>query len=241
VVDAERKPWHKRWRRRLGSGLAGVLGPPLLRLLAASWRVHVVGQENWDAAVRDGRLPVFALWHESIPAGALLHRHRALTVLVSRHRDGALVARLIERLGFRTIRGSTFDGADGALRELLREARTERGLVLTPDGPRGPAHAVAGGALYLAGASGRPLVATGFAASRAWRAGSWDRMIFPKLFARIVIAYALPLDVPRGAAREPEASAAARTALLERFAGAHARADAALAAWRDGAAPESEA
>ncbi len=160
--------------------------------------------ENFDCRGVDGQHPVYAMWHESIPTGSTCHRNRGLTVLISRHNDGELITRIIESQGYRTVRGSTSRGGVKALRELLRLGAEPSGLVMTPDGPRGPAHSVAPGALFLAAMTGRPLVAVGFAASRRRRAKSWDRMIFPKLFARVAVVYAAPLVVPKAAARDPQ-------------------------------------
>lgn len=190
-LSARRGSWWKRTRRRLAAGLAGALGPWLLRALAATWRVRRVRPEALSGAC------VFALWHENIPAGAALHGHVPISVLISRHHDGELITRIVRRLGYRVARGSTYDGSVQALRDMLREARDHRSLVVTPDGPRGPRRSVAPGVLYLAAATGRPLLASGFAASRSWRARSWDRMMIPKPFARVVVAYGPALALAR--------------------------------------------
>lgn len=220
----KRRPWHRRLLRRLGPPLATGLGPTLLRALAATWRVRRVGREYWDEAFRQGQQPVFALWHRDIPAGVVLHRHKPLTVLISRHRDGEIITRIVERLGYRTARGSTYDGAAAGLRAMLRAAREPQALVVTPDGPRGPALEVAPGILYLAAATGRPLMAAGFAADRAWRARSWDRMVLPKPFARVVVVFSPPFPVPREARREGPAQDRAREELAARLEAAAAEA-----------------
>lgn len=222
------RPLAKRISRKLSLGLAVTLGPWLLRGLAATWRVRRLGAaESLDS----GRPLCFGLWHESIPAGVALHRHRGLTVMISSHHDGELITRIVERLGYRTARGSSTRGGLRALREMLRAAKDAAGLVLTPDGPRGPAHGVADGVLFLAASTGRPVVATGFAASRAWRAGSWDRMMLPKPFARVVVAYDDDLLVPRGALRDDARMEEARASLVERFGAAHRRAAEELQQW----------
>ena len=83
---------------------------------------------------------------------------------------------------------------------MLQLAKGSEALGFTPDGPRGPLHSVAPGVVFVAAASRRPLLAAGFAVSRAWRARSWDRMVIPKPFARIVVAYDDSIGVPEAAA-----------------------------------------
>lgn len=232
MIAARRRPWRKRLARRVSAWLAGTVGPWLFRALAATWRVRRIGAAR---TVDSGRALAYALWHENIPTGVGLHRGHGLTVMISSHHDGELITRVVEGLGYRTARGSTTREGTRALREMLRAAADASGLVVTPDGPRGPAHSIAPGALFLAGATGRPLVATGFAAARVWRVGSWDRMIFPKPFTRVVIAFAEDLEVPRSAVRDEALLESCRLALAARFEEAHRLAAAELARWRGGA------
>lgn len=82
---------------------------------------------------------------------------------------------------------------------MLRAAREPGVLAITPDGPRGPRHSVAPGAVFLAARTDRALLPIGVAASRAWTLSSWDQHLVPKPFARVVIAYGDPLFVPREA------------------------------------------
>ncbi|MFQ5749486.1 MAG: lysophospholipid acyltransferase family protein, partial [Planctomycetota bacterium] len=183
-----RSPVQRAWRR-LTLGCAILVGPWILRLLAATWRVRRFREEVWTPDA-EGGLPIFAIWHETIPANAVVHRNHGLTALISRHRDGEMISRIIEKLGYRTARGSTTKGGAGALREMLRMAKGPGGFVFTPDGPRGPRRSVAPGTLFFAGVTGRPLVATILVAAPAWHTSSWDRMMIPKPFARVVVLYA---------------------------------------------------
>ncbi|MBC8328083.1 MAG: lysophospholipid acyltransferase family protein, partial [Planctomycetes bacterium] len=220
-MKAKPRPLRKRILRRSGMVFASTVGPWLLRVLARTWRVRRIGA----ADTVDSRRPLtYGLWHESIPAGAALHRRRDLTVMISSHHDGELITRIVESLGFRTVRGSSTRGGSRALRQMLKAAKDAEGLVVTPDGPRGPAHSIASGVLFVAAATGRPLVATGFAASRAWRAGSWDRMIIPKPFSKVVVGYAGDLEVPRAAIRDQALLEVHRGRFARRFADAHATA-----------------
>lgn len=96
------------------------------------------------------------------------------------------------------------------MRQLIGDTDPEWGLVFTPDGPRGPKHSVAPGAIFLAAMSGRPLIATGFAARRKWKINSWDRMRFPKPFTRVICCYSPPIFIDRDVVRDPVQLDAAR-------------------------------
>jgi hypothetical protein len=106
-----------------------------------------------------------------------------VTVLVSRHRDGEAIARVISKMGFDTVRGSTTRGGALALIELVGLSLSGNEVAITPDGPRGPRHQAKEGILYLAQKSGLPIqpIAVGF--SDFWELRSWDRFRIPKPFA----------------------------------------------------------
>ena len=86
---------------------AAAAGAALVRLLGPTWRVDKSGLAAFEAAISQGRRCIFAVWHARVLPLAWTHRSRGIVVLVSRHRDGQLIARIIERLGFATSRGSS--------------------------------------------------------------------------------------------------------------------------------------
>lgn len=240
-APAPRKPrsaW-RRFRRRAGTALVRALGPTFVRLLARSWRVRIVHAEARDRRDAHGRLPVYGFWHQNILAAVGTHFGFPVRVLVSLHRDGETIARLAESLGYRTVRGSTYGGGSAALRDMTREAmESSDGFAFTPDGPRGPARTIAPGVIVLAARTGRALTASGFAFSSCWQAGSWDRMVLPKPFARVVVAFEA-LEVPSAECAQPSA---AHDAMRARFGAAMSvaeeRARAALAEWTGAPAAE---
>ncbi|MGB0951928.1 MAG: lysophospholipid acyltransferase family protein [Planctomycetota bacterium] len=219
----------RRWTRRLSNYLARVLGPTLFRCLAKTWRVRFLNPELRDALHEAGTPPVIGFWHQQIPAGIGSHRGYPVRVLVSLNRDGEMIADIARRLGFDTIRGSSSRGASEAVREMLKVAKGPEAIAFTPDGPRGPLHSVAPGVVFLAAASRRPLMAIGFAASRYWQAGSWDKMVIPKPFAKVIVAYDCALGIPdRAAAKEGDSQEQVRVGLKESLDRAEAMAQKAL-------------
>ncbi len=178
------------------TGPAAVAGAWLVRLLGLTWRIERVGLAERDARLARGERCVFAFWHARMLPLVFTHRGRGIAVLISRHRDGELIARLIERLGFVTARGSSTRGGEEGTRGMLRLAEQGRLLAITPDGPRGPAEVVKPGLIYLASRTGFPVIPVATAASRAWHLESWDRFRIPWPFARVVVGYGAPIPVP---------------------------------------------
>lgn len=190
------------WRTRL----AIVLGGWLLRVLGITWRVRVYGRE-WLLARPAGTAPVvYTLWHgQMLP---LLWAHKARTgVIVSEHKDGEIIARIIALFGLFGVRGSSSRGGTRALLESVQVVKQGTDMAFTPDGPRGPRHSFAPGALMLSNRAQVPLVTiTGFV-DRKWQLKSWDGFEIPKPFARITVLYGEPRMVDA-----PDARAAAERA-----------------------------
>lgn len=177
---------------------AAAAGALLLRLLGATWRVDRSGLVPFDEAIAQGGRCIFALWHARLLPLVWSHRGRGVVVLVSRHRDGQLITRIIERLGYLTSRGSSTRGGEEGVMDMLRQAQEGRLLAITPDGPRGPAEVLKPGLVYLASRSGLPILPVASAARSCWTLRSWDRFRVPRPFTRVVVAYGDPIPVPPG-------------------------------------------
>lgn len=194
-----------------------------LKLTLASIRWHLVGEENL-AQARAGAPMVVAVWHDELtmlPQLAIAARAMGMRLtprlLVSRHRDGQILASIMRRFGTIPIHGSSRDsrkkrdhGGAAAVRQLLDILAAGDHVVVTPDGPRGPAHIAAPGLAQLAGLSGAPILPIGCAVSHRRLLPTWDRMVLPLPFGRGVIAIGAPVPIPRETWREtlPAAQAA---------------------------------
>ncbi len=178
------------------------VGGALLYLLACTWRLDVIGNQNVLAMRRAGRPLLFAVWHAHLLPPLWHRRQEDITLLVSGHRDGERLASAARRWGYRVTHGSTTRGGAGGLRRLVRTLRTGSDAAVTPDGPQGPARVAKPGAIAAARHSGAAIVPVGVIASRSWCASSWDRFLVPKPFARVRVVYGPPVGVPRGTALE---------------------------------------
>ena len=177
---------------RWAEPVATVLGPRLIKTLAASWRFRESGFLQWQPPL------IFVLWHSRILPLLALHKREGVVVLISRHRDGGYLADLAESWGYRPVRGSTQRGGEAGLLGIVRALEGGATVALTPDGPRGPAGRVQPGAVAAAQHAGVPIVAAGARPSSAWYVRSWDRMCIPKPFAAIDVEYSAPIHIAAG-------------------------------------------
>ena len=200
-----------RWTTRL----AIAAGAVVVRLLAHTWRLRTIHGERVRDMRRDHKPIIFMLWHGHLLVGLWQHRSEGVQILISEHRDGEIIARIGQSLGYGAVRGSTSRGGARSLLELARRLSSGADVAITPDGPRGPARTVAPGALVAAQRSGAGMIAVGVHASRAWRLRSWDRFLIPKPFARVTVAYRGPLYVSDGGAREAAARGDEVAALID--------------------------
>jgi lysophospholipid acyltransferase (LPLAT)-like uncharacterized protein len=171
-------------------------------LLARTWRFRTRNAEPWQRLLADGRPFVFVLWHGGLLPLTHWHRGRDIAVLISEHRDGEIIARIVRAWGYRPVRGSSTRGGGRALLEMTRELERGSVVAVTPDGPRGPALEFQPGALVVAQRAHVPVVAIAVRVDRAWRIRSWDGFLVPKPFARVTIAWSDPLIVSGSTPRE---------------------------------------
>lgn len=191
-------PWHQSWRRRIQVALIAGFGAPLLRVLCATLRVEVAGADRLRAIDGAGTPFILATWHGRILPSVWFWRDRGMVVVISENFDGEWIARIVARFGYGTARGSSSRGGARALRQLVRAAR-HAPTAFTVDGPRGPKGVVQPGAVWLAKATGHPVVPFHAEAARHWTLGSWDGTQIPKPFARVVMAVGEPISVPANA------------------------------------------
>ena len=178
------------------AAIIAALATPLIAVLGRTlrWRVH--GREYLEAIERSGRPPVLAFWHGRILPATWYFRRRGVVVITSENFDGEWIARIIERFGYGTARGSTSRGGQKALLQLRRDMAAGRPAGFTVDGPRGPARLAQPGAVWLAGTTGCPLLPFHIEAARHWTAKSWDRTQIPKPFSVVALAIGAPIEVP---------------------------------------------
>ncbi len=152
---------------------------------------------------------IVAFWHGellSILKGYMLYRKSAnIYTMVSEHKDGEIIARVISLFGGYAIRGSSTRGGLKALRESFRVVNKKRDLAITPDGPKGPRHSVADGVVLISQKKKVPIVTFNCKPSAYWQFGSWDKFVIPKPFSTLDFYIGKPFyldDLPIQEAKE---------------------------------------
>ena len=194
-------------RKRLALALVPTLAAWTIRLLGSTLRYVDQAEPGVTPGYAIPGPTVFAFWHRSLLVSAYRFRNLDIAILISSSFDGELIARTVERLGFRAIRGSSSHGGAAGLRNLQLAYAAGHRCAITADGPRGPAFCAKSGTAHLANSVGAPLpdgdqpagtwVGCFYALpDRAWKLNSWDRFLVPKPFSRVVMTW--PKHIPAG-------------------------------------------
>ncbi len=208
---------------RLQYILADYVAPSLVRGLASTLRMQIVDGHNLEAAKDAKGHYLIACLHGRMFLPVWQHRRDGVTTLVSRSRDGELVARLVHKLGHNTVRGSSHRGAREGLREMV-EAGKHSILGMMVDGPRGPREDPKMGTIAIARMTGLTILPMTASAVPNWTFGSWDKFQLPKPFAKAYVLYGEPLKVPK-TAKGAEAMEELRLELRRRLVALRERAD----------------
>jgi len=185
------------WLKKTRLRLVGKLARAMIEAIVFCNRVTVSGRQAVDDLKKEDLPLVYIFWHRHILF--VIHQFRDIGArpLISLSSDGDLVAAVAEEFGMNPIRGSSSRGGARAFLHMARCVRQEKAQVLiTADGPKGPAGKVKEGAVQLAAKTGAWVVPVSWSASRLKvLEKSWDRFMIPLPFGRIRFAFGAPLRI----------------------------------------------
>jgi lysophospholipid acyltransferase (LPLAT)-like uncharacterized protein len=195
------------FRERVKLWLISWAGFLLIRLICPTLRYEFM-REPGCLGEEDGRtkLSIWCFWHRCVIPAAYRFRGNKLAVMTSRSFDGEYIARIIQKLGFTAVRGSSSRGAVGAMFGMREQLEAGHAVVFTIDGPRGPRYVAKPGPVLLAKKTGVPISCFYIAVERAWILHSWDLMVIPKPFSRALTYASSPISVPPDAGEEQMAA-----------------------------------
>jgi lysophospholipid acyltransferase (LPLAT)-like uncharacterized protein len=186
-------------RQRIVLRIIITAGYCFIRLVGPTLRVCVSREEGGQQTV--GQRPLIgSFWHACIIPATYMFRNFGVRVMSSNSYDGEYMGRIIRKFGFVAVKGSSSRHAVRALLGLRRALQEGWTVAFSLDGPRGPRYKVKPGPVALARSSGVPLTMFHIAVDRAWVLNTWDRLIIPKPFSRVLMRFGKLIPVP------PEAS-----------------------------------
>ncbi|MGV3531569.1 MAG: lysophospholipid acyltransferase family protein [Chthoniobacteraceae bacterium] len=169
--------------------ILSLIGSWLVRALGATLRFETDDRAGFFALAKKGPC-LFVFWHNRILAvpsyyERVCRRDPPMVVLTSASRDGGLLAAFVKRFGVDSVRGSSSKRGAAALLQLTAELERGMGVIITPDGPRGPRYVLGPGVIFLSQKTGTPILPIQVVYSRYWELKSWDRFRIPKPFSRV--------------------------------------------------------
>ena len=174
---------------------AGLL---LVKLISRTYRYRLVDTQNEQQVLDAHKSVVYASWHQRFfPGITFFATRQSIAIMISQSRDGEMIARVVDILGWRSVRGSSSKGGVRALKEIRSLTRQGIHIAHIVDGPQGPFGVIKPGLITIAQFAGSPIVPVIMSAERRWVFNSWDRFMIPKPFSRIFIRFAPPISVPR--------------------------------------------
>src|SRR5574344_1051181 len=141
---------------------------------------------------------IYAMWHAHQCCIHGIQDKSHLNVLISRSIDGEIIARTVEKWGFKTVRGSKGKkGAVEATMKLIEKLKEGECIAMMVDGPHGPAYKVKDGVVKIAKMSGAPIVPIyWYSEDKSFlKIPSWDEFRYPFFYTRLLNLYGKPIYV----------------------------------------------
>ena len=173
----------------------------MIRLIGPTLRVSISFEDGAQHTLEQRPL-IASFWHSCMIPATYICRNLGVRVMSSNSYDGEYMGRIIRKFGFVAVKGSSSRNAVRALLGLRRALEGGWTVAFTLDGPRGPRHKVKPGPVALARSSGVPLTMFHAAVDKAWVLNSWDRMMIPMPFSRVLVRFGRLIHVPTGASDE---------------------------------------
>jgi lysophospholipid acyltransferase (LPLAT)-like uncharacterized protein len=142
---------------------------------------------------------IVAFWHGDLLMQPFnyqkLKPNGNVKAMISEHRDGETISKIVQYLGIGTIAGSSTRGGVKAFINGLKTLKAGDEVAITPDGPKGPIFSIADGIVTMSQKSKAKILPFSSKPTKYWQFKSWDKFIVPKPFGRIDFYVGEPFDV----------------------------------------------
>ena len=185
--------------------IISILGLVYILITYYTSKITFSDKQIIDSLCRENENFIYAFWHDQLLMCPFTWKNKFdILVLISKHKDGDIISKVISYLGFRTIRGSTNKpgkiknkGGFIAAKQILSSLKNNICVGIAPDGPRGPRHEVSDGIINIARMSNKKIVPVALGFNSKWTLNTWDKFIVPRFFSKINIAWGEPIEVDK--------------------------------------------
>lgn len=166
-----------------------------VNILCKSIRIRYSNLNIIESLENQNKNFVLAFWHGNMLVPWFQFRNKDIVALISKSKDGDLLAKLLRHWKYQVVRGSSSNGGNTALGIMVDYAKNKSSVAVTPDGPKGPRFKFKAGAVITAKKSGIPLVLVAAGIKRKRILHSWDYFEIPKLFSEVNIYFSEPIFI----------------------------------------------
>ncbi len=163
--------------------------------LCKSLKIEKINDETIKKLNEENKNYILAFWHGTMLLPWFLHGNPKFAALISKSKDGDLLAKILKHWKYEVVRGSSSSGGDVALGIMVDFAKNNYSVSITPDGPRGPAHKFKAGAVITAKKSKVPLILAGIGYKKKKVLSNWDKFEVPYFFSKVKVVYSEPIYV----------------------------------------------
>ena len=180
-----------------------LVGALYVYIVYVSSQKTFINKDNFDKLILENKSFIYALWHDQLLLSPFTWQTKnRIDILISKHKDGDIIADLIKYHGFNSIRGSTNNpnkekekNTISSIRKIIKTLKANVSIGIAPDGPRGPRHKVSEGTINISRISNKKILPMALAYKEQWVLNTWDKFIIPKPFNKICIVWGDPIDI----------------------------------------------
>lgn len=186
---------YKKIRKNLLRSVGLKLSRPLINVLCKTLTIEETNKTSINNLVQEKQNMIFTFWHGTMLAPWFILKEHKPSTIISKSKDGLLLSNLLNKWNYKVKRGSSSKGGKEVLAELIEEAKKNRSIAITPDGPRGPKRIMKAGAVIIAKKTNSSIILVGVCNKNKVKLNSWDKFEIPFPFSKVRIVYSDPIAV----------------------------------------------
>ncbi len=204
MTKAVKKVTRKLLKSEIATNIISNIISAYLKFVGHTTRWQINGLDRMNEIWDKEKSIIILTWHgRAALAPFFWNKKHPLFALVSEHKDGRLMAKIIRHYGLKLVDGSTTSHSGRAAVKLMKTLQEGNSICLTPDGPVGPSMHMNLSPLVFAQKSGKAIFCITYSIKNAFTLKkSWDEMMFPFPFSKGTVNIVGPFYVPETAASE---------------------------------------